>query len=113
MIKPKRLCTFYIKELETLIFHKTYNYSFLNTLFYQLPCEILAFENTYITEKLQTEFLRYIKNSEKSTPAYMLHAELGCKAVDVRIKTRMISFWMNIVNGKQTKLSKWLSLPLL
>ena len=32
------------------------------------------------------------------------------KAVDIRIKTRIISFWMNIVNGKQTKLSKWLYL---
>ena len=38
---------------------------------------------------------------------------LGCKAVDIRIKTRIISFWMNIVNGKQTKLSKWLYLLLL
>ena len=37
-------------------------------------CEIWAFENTYIIEKLQTEFLRYITNSKKSTPAYMLHA---------------------------------------
>ena len=37
----------------------------------------------------------------------MLHAELGCKAVDIRIKTRMISFWLNIVYGKQTKLSTW------
>ena len=28
-------------------------------------------------------------------------------------KTNIISFWMNIVNGKQTKLSKWLYLLLL
>ena len=38
----------------------------------------------------------------------MLHAELGCKAVDVKIKTRMIGFWLNIVNGKESKLSKLL-----
>ena len=76
-------------------------------------CEILAFENTYIIEKLQTDFLRYITNTKKYTTAYMLHAEIGCKAVDIRIKTRMISFWMNIVNAKQTKLSKWLYLLLL
>ena len=43
----------------------------------------------------------------------MLHAELGCKAVDIRIKTGMISFWLKIVNSKQTKLSKWLYLLLL
>ena len=71
-------------------------------------CEIWAYENTKIIEKLQNEFLRYITNSKKSTPAYMLHAELGCKAIDVKIKTHMIGFWLNIVNGKETKLSKML-----
>ena len=55
----------------------------------------------------------YITNSKKSTPAYMLHAELGYKAVAIRIKTCMISFWMNIVNCKQTKLSKCLYMLLL
>ena len=49
-----------------------------------------------------------ITNSKKSTPVYMLHAELGCKAVDVKIKTHMIGFWLNIVNGKESKLSKLL-----
>ena len=71
-------------------------------------CEIWAFENTKIIEKLQNEFLRYITNSRKSTPAYMLHAELGCKPIDIKIKTRMIGFWLNIVNGKDAKISKFL-----
>ena len=61
-----------------------------------------------LLKKIQNEFLRYITNSKKSTPAYMLHAELGCNAVDVKIKTRMIGFWLNIVNGKESKLSKLL-----
>ena len=30
------------------------------------------------------------------------------KAVDIKIKTRMIGFWLNIVNSKETKLSKLL-----
>ena len=38
----------------------------------------------------------------------MLHAEPGCKPVDIKIKTRMIGFWMNIVNGKNAKFSKFL-----
>lgn len=71
-------------------------------------CEIWAFENTSLIEKLQNEFLRYITNSKKSTPTYMLHAELGCKPVEIKIKTQMIGFWLSIVNGKDTKLSKWL-----
>ena len=71
-------------------------------------CEIWAFENTDIMEKLQYEFLRYITNSKKSTPLYLLHAELGCKPVDIKIKTRMIGFWMNIMNGKNANFSKFL-----
>ena len=51
------------------------------------------------------EFLRYITNSRKSTPAYILHAELGCKPIDIKVKTRMIVFWLNIVNGKDAKIT--------
>ena len=47
-------------------------------------------------------------NLRKSTPAYMLHAELDCKPIDIKIKTRMIGFWLNIVNGKDAKISKFL-----
>ena len=39
---------------------------------------------------------------------YMLHAELGRRPIDVTIKTRLIGFWMNIINGKESKLSKLL-----
>ena len=69
-------------------------------------CEIWAFENTDIIEKLQNKFLRYITNSKKSTPLYILYAELGCKPVDIKIKTRMIGVWLNIVNDKNAKFSK-------
>ena len=104
MIKPKRLCTFYMKEFNILIFLLTYSFIFFehtilpNALY---GCEILALENTNIIERLQTEFLMYITNSRTST---MLHAELGCNAVDIRIKSSIISFWLNIVNDKQTKI---------
>ena len=57
---------------------------------------------------LQNEFLRYITHSKKSTPAYMVHAELGCKHIDTKIKTCMIGFWLNIVNGKDAKISNFL-----
>ena len=69
-------------------------HTILHTALYE--CEIWAYENTNIIEKLQNEFLRYITNSKKSTPAYMIHAELGCKAVDVKIKTRTIGFWLTL-----------------
>ena len=38
----------------------------------------------------------------------MLHAELGRHPIQINIKSRMIGFWLSIVNGKESKLSKLL-----
>ena len=69
-------------------------------------CEVWAFEKLQLIENLQNEFLRYITNLKKSTPIYMLQAELGRNPIDITIKTRLIGFWINILNGKESKLSK-------
>ncbi|MCG8113215.1 MAG: reverse transcriptase domain-containing protein [Candidatus Thiodiazotropha taylori] len=69
-------------------------------------CEIWAFENTQIIENLHNEFLRHIVCLRKTTPVYMLHAELGRRPIQINIKSRMISFWLSIINGKESKLSK-------
>ena len=71
-------------------------------------CEIWGFENSQIIENLHNDFLRQIINLRKSTPIYMLHAELGQHPIQINIKSRMIGFWLSIVNGKESKLSKLL-----
>ena len=71
-------------------------------------CEIWGFENSQIIENLHNDFLRQIINLRKSTPIYMLHAELGRHPIQINIKSRMIGFWLSIVNGKESKLSKLL-----
>ena len=38
----------------------------------------------------------------------MLHAELGRHPIQINIKSRLIGFWLSIVNGKESKLSKLL-----
>ena len=68
-------------------------------------CEVWGFENIQLIEKLQNEFLRHITNSKKSTPIYMLYAELGRKPIAISIKNRMIGYWLNIINSKNSKLS--------
>ena len=68
-------------------------------------CEVWGFENTQLIENLHNEFLRRITNLKKSTPIYMLHAELGRQPIEINIKNRMVGFWLSIVNGKETKLS--------
>ena len=67
--------------------------------------EIWGFENTDLIEKLHNEFLRKITNLRKSTPIYMLHAELGRFPLEINIKVRMINFWLSIVTGKPSKFS--------
>ena len=71
-------------------------------------CEIWGFENSQIIENLHNDFLRQIINLRKSTPIYMLHAELGRHPIQINIKSRTIGFWLSIVNGKESKLSKLL-----
>ena len=44
----------------------------------------------------------------KSTPIYMIHAELGRHPIQINIKSRMIGFWLSIFHGKESKLSKLL-----
>ena len=38
----------------------------------------------------------------------MLHAELGWHPIQIDIRKRTMGFWLTIVNGKQSKLSKLL-----
>ena len=62
-------------------------------------------ENIDILERIHAEFLRRITKTRKSTPHYMLYAELGRTTIDITIKARMIGFWYRIVTGKETKLT--------
>ena len=68
-------------------------------------CEIWGFENTNLIENVHTEFLRKITKTRKSTPLYMLYAELGRYPLAITIKTRVIGFWNKLICGKFTKLS--------
>ena len=68
-------------------------------------CEVFGFENIQILERIHNEFLRKITKTKKSTPLFMLYAELGRYPIEIIIKSRMISFWNRIITGKQSKYS--------
>ena len=68
-------------------------------------CKIWGFENIDMLERIHSDFLRKITNSRKSTPLYMLYAELGRYPISITIKSRIIKFWNNIILSKNTKLS--------
>ena len=82
---------------------KLFDHTVLPILTYS--CEIWGFENIDMLEKVHTDFLRKITKSRKSTPLYMLYAELGRHPIEITIKTRMIGFWNRLLTGKITKLS--------
>ena len=82
---------------------KLYDNTVLPILTYS--SEINGYGNLDIIERVHTEFLRKITKSRKSTPKYMLYAELGRHSIQIDVKVRMVSFWSSILNGNQSKLS--------
>lgn len=69
-------------------------------------CEIWGYQNTKLIDLVHNQFLRSITKLRKSTPEYMLYAELGRRPLEIQIKSRMIRFWLSLVNGSQSKISK-------
>ena len=69
-----------------------FNHTILPILLY--GCETWGFHNTSLIENVQNQFLRTITKLRKSTPIYMIYAELGITPVDVHIKSRMVGFWI-------------------
>lgn len=70
-------------------------------------CEIWGFHPTKLIDIVQNQFLRNITKLRKSTPIYMLYAELGRKSLDIHVKSRMIGYWISLVNNDNVnKLSR-------
>ena len=55
---------------------------------------------------VHNQFLRNITKLRKSTPVYMLYAELGRVPIELHVKMRMINYWINLINGPETKISR-------
>ena len=85
---------------------KLFDHTVLPILTY--ACDVLGYENLDIIERVHTEFLRKITQCRKITPVNMLYAELGRYPLEIIVKTRIVSFWIRITQGKATKLSYFL-----
>jgi len=62
--------------------------------------EIWGFENSAILEKVELQYFKLLLNLRKSTPNYMIYGELGRLPISITIKTRLISFWGELIIGK-------------
>ena len=69
-------------------------------------CELWGFENLDIIERLHLKFCKFILRLKSSTPNYMIYGELARYPLYITVKTRMISFWIKLLKGKETKLSR-------
>ncbi|MEW8548255.1 MAG: reverse transcriptase family protein [Candidatus Thiodiazotropha sp.] len=83
---------------------KLFDHTILPILTY--ASEIWGFESIDVLEKIHIEFLRKITKCRKSTPLYMLYAELGRVPLNVIVKSRIIGFWNRLLLGKETKIAK-------
>ena len=59
--------------------------------------EFGGYEGLDMLERVHTDFLRRITKCRKSTPKYMLYAELGRHPIEITIKQRMVSFWTRLI----------------
>jgi hypothetical protein len=82
---------------------KLFDHTILPILTY--GCEIWGFENIDAIEQFHCNFLRRITKTKKSTPRYMLYAELGRHPIDITIKSRMVKFWNNLIIKNHSKIS--------
>ena len=70
-------------------------------------CETWGFQSSNLIDTVHNQFLRNIAKLHKSTPIYMIYAELGRNPIDIQIKSRMIGYWISLVNNENlNKFSK-------
>ena len=57
-------------------------------------------------DAVHNQFLRSITKLRKSTPTYMLYAELGRVPIDLHIKKRILNYWISLINGVTSKFAR-------
>ena len=67
--------------------------------------EIWGFNNIKILERIQLHFLKSIFHMKSSTPNSMVYGEFGAFPLEIDVQTRMISFWVKLLDQNTTKLS--------
>ena len=60
-------------------------------------CEVWGFSNLDLIEQIHHKFLRNVIKVKKTTPSYMIMAELGRYPLEIIINCKMIGFWLRVV----------------
>lgn len=67
--------------------------------------ELGVFENLCIIEKLHLKICKLVLSLKTFTPNFIIFGELARYPLCVKVKIRMLSFWIRTLKGKQSKLS--------
>lgn len=71
-------------------------------------CEIWGFSNCNMIEKIQLKFCKLLLHVKRSTPNFFVYGELYRFPLIIAIKTRIISYWADLIVGKESKYSSTL-----
>ena len=66
-------------------------------------CEIWGYRVYKVIEVVHLTFLKHILGVRKTTCNSMVYGELGKYPVITHIKSRILGYWLRLINGKQKK----------
>ncbi len=67
-------------------------------------CEIWGYKVHKAIEVVHLTFLKHILGVKKTICNHMVYRELGKYPVNIHIKSRMLSYWLRVINGKRDKI---------
>ena len=75
-----------------------------------VPCmlyggELWGFNKAECLEIIQKKFLKYSLKLKLSTPTVMLYLETGYLPIETEVNIKVITFWVNLLTGRQDKFS--------
>ena len=68
-------------------------------------CEIWGYKVLKVRDSVHLTFLKHILGVKKTTCNLMVYGELDKYPVNTYIKSRSLSHWLRLINGKQRNLS--------
>ena len=80
----------------------SYTYDLLY-LYYYMAVEVWGFTNIPVIERLHLKFCKMLLCLKKSTPNYMVYAELGIKPLLYNIKARMVNYWARLIQYDENR----------
>ena len=67
--------------------------------------EIWGFGNFIMLERIQLKFAKYLLKLKRNTPNKMIYGETGLLPLEYYVNSRIITFWVSLITGKQSKMS--------